>query len=370
MLDTLPRLITLILDNRTWLALIVLGLLFVLARVQPMVRGWRFRLGVWGVVLLGLGGVAAINYVVNPYGLYPTRYFEPILLLTRNLKMNQFEAQPRPPELLVLGSSRTFTIDPVQLEALWGCPAYNAGLTAGRVPDFLAFTRFTLQNPSAPQIVILDLAYESLLVPNDLDSVEPNSRLNVFYDTTSAQNIFTSWQQGMQLLSMEQLRATLNLLQAEASGRPEAGIQFAANGKGSFSQGFQDVADNATAIEIRVRAFQPGMEVIRGLPLLEQYLTLVQTNSIQVIGYLPPRRPDLQNQLRAEPGFQQIQAEVGQQYARLQAQYPHFQVLDFQDDPRFDDPTLFVDVIHPTAAASALMMERLHAAFGETVRCE
>jgi hypothetical protein len=258
----------------------------------------------------------------------------------------------------------------VQLESLWGCPAYNAGLTAGRVPDFLAFTRFTLQNASAPQIVIMDLAYESLLVPDDLKSVEPNSRLNAFYDTASAQTIVTVWQQGMQLISMEQLRAALNVLQAEATGRPEAGIQFAANGQGRFSQGFRAAAADANDLEIRVSAFQSGMEVIRGIPLLEQYLALAQVNPMQVIGYLPPRRPDLQNRMRAEPGFQQIQREVGQQYARLQSQYPHFRVLDFQDDPVFDDPTLFVDIIHPTEAASALMMERLHAAFGETVRCE
>jgi hypothetical protein len=370
MLERLLTLINLILENRTWLALGVLAVLLVLARMQPMGSGRRFRLGVWGVVLLGLGSVAAVNYVVNPYGLYPTRNFEPLVQQTRNLKVNLYAQQPEPPQIVVLGSSRTFTVDPAQLEALWGCPAFNAGLTGGRITDSLAFVRYIATTGSSPQIIIMEINVEVLMFDGQL--VEQGNQLDTYLSPLRWQRITNAWNIGRQLVSVDQLQAVRTLLQAELQGRPLSGIQFRDDGMGQFKETFRAAAERQRpqAIQRRMENFDEGVAGINLINEVHQFWALTATQDTQIIGYLTPYRPDFAALLEASAGYQAVDAYVHELYAELQQTYPHIRIMDFRADSAFQDPALFVDIIHPTETASAIMMEGLHEAFGETVGCE
>ena len=66
--------------------------------------GWLLaRVGLAAALLLGL--VGALNYVVNPLGIYSPRFFEPIALHSRSEKMRLYRSAQPPPEIVVLGSS-------------------------------------------------------------------------------------------------------------------------------------------------------------------------------------------------------------------------------------------------------------------------
>src|SRR5262245_33529934 len=67
-----------------------------------------------------LGMVAGLNSLVNPFGIYATRLFEPIVLHSRSEKMQLYRAARPRPEIVVLGSSSSFAMPPAYIRARTG----------------------------------------------------------------------------------------------------------------------------------------------------------------------------------------------------------------------------------------------------------
>src|SRR5262245_33156091 len=92
--------------------------------------GWLLAwVGLAAVPLLAL--VAGLNYLVNPLMIYSTRLFQPIVLHSRSEKMLLYRAAEPPPEIVVLGSSTSFTMAPAFIRERTGRPAFNASLHGG-----------------------------------------------------------------------------------------------------------------------------------------------------------------------------------------------------------------------------------------------
>jgi len=177
--------------------------------------------------------VATINYVVNQFGLYPPHFFEPIVLTIRDFKMNLYKTYSPPPELVVLGSSRNFTVDPQQLEQLWHYSAFNASVTSGNMQDYLAFIRYILQVGKFPKLLILSVAPEVFHWTEEARYTnEPDSHLWNYVDYQDPlYPIRDPFYRMTRLFAKEQFDASVRVLAAQSIDRTKLkGYQVDPNG--------------------------------------------------------------------------------------------------------------------------------------------
>jgi hypothetical protein len=89
-----------------------------------------------GALVLLMAAVCGLNYVVNPFGIYPTAIFEPIVLNSRVLKTRLYAAVDPAPDIVVLGNSVSFTMSQ-SIQRRTGHGAFNASIHGG-VPAIYA----------------------------------------------------------------------------------------------------------------------------------------------------------------------------------------------------------------------------------------
>jgi hypothetical protein len=108
---------------------------------------------------LAIALVVGIVIYVDPNGLYGTKIYQPLYLCTRDEKATAYLVRPTPPELVILGSSRAFSLSPSYIQATMGLSAFNAATGGASPQDFLIMARFifehTLHNP--PKILLVEV---------------------------------------------------------------------------------------------------------------------------------------------------------------------------------------------------------------------
>jgi hypothetical protein len=109
----------------------------------PGHRAFWFVLALVGVTAVVLAGVLALNVVADPYGSVGTHLFPTVTTSDRTVKADRIEALKEPPQLVVLGSSRSMRYEPSYLEKKTGLRTFNAGVNGiGGTADAWAMTQF------------------------------------------------------------------------------------------------------------------------------------------------------------------------------------------------------------------------------------
>lgn len=83
--------------------------------------------------------VAGFNVVVDPYGTVGTAVFPTVTWTDRALKVYLAGNLPRPPGVVILGSSRAMKFEPAYIEEKTGASGFNAAVSSGRPIDAWAF---------------------------------------------------------------------------------------------------------------------------------------------------------------------------------------------------------------------------------------
>ncbi len=95
------------------------------------------------ITALIMGGVLALNVVADPYGSVGTHLFPTVTTSDRTVKIDKIERLKQPPDLVVLGSSRSMRYEPTYLEEKTGLKTFNAGVNGiGGTADAWAMTQF------------------------------------------------------------------------------------------------------------------------------------------------------------------------------------------------------------------------------------
>jgi hypothetical protein len=106
-------------------------------------RAFFFVLVLVFVTALGMGGVLALNVIADPYGSVGTHLFPTVTTSDRTVKVDKIEQLKQPPDLVVLGSSRSMRYEPAYLEEKTGLKTFNAGVNGiGGTADAWAMTQF------------------------------------------------------------------------------------------------------------------------------------------------------------------------------------------------------------------------------------
>jgi hypothetical protein len=335
--------------------------------IQASKRVFLGRLIVAALVVIV--GISAFNYVVNPFGLYPPHVFEPLALTTRDYKMNLYAAYSPPPRAVVMGSSRSFTVNPNQISALWGYRAFNASLTGGSMQDFLAFSRYMAQAGTFPDLLIINLAPEIFQwTDNNRYQLEPDSHLWNYADFNDPLfPLKDGFYRMTRLLSQEQLDASVRVLWARQTDRAHLdGYIIDPNGMAYFI-GTHLSADDLNPDKLfyntwgtRFVAYQP--DALR-LETFQKILEIAKQHNTLVIGYMPPYHPALRDMMESRTQFTANLAFITGQLDSFEKEY-RFHYMNFIDSDTFSNgDAMFYDSNHPSIPASAVILRQLYQQF-------
>jgi hypothetical protein len=117
-----------------------------------VVLGWSF--GVFSITVL----MIATILIVNPRGLYGTDNYKPRWLLVRPIKVDAYLNLPSTPDVVILGSSRTFTLSPTYIHQHFGYTAFNASVEGSRLGELPVFLKFIAAHSinDFPKVIILE----------------------------------------------------------------------------------------------------------------------------------------------------------------------------------------------------------------------
>jgi hypothetical protein len=88
-----------------------------------------------------VGAVLAFNLLTDPFGVFGVGIFPPRVAQDRSTKADLLPELRQPPELLIHGSSRAWTVEAARVGQATGLPTFNAAVTAGRPSDAYVLTR-------------------------------------------------------------------------------------------------------------------------------------------------------------------------------------------------------------------------------------
>jgi hypothetical protein len=182
-------------------------------------RAFAFVLALVLVTALAMGGVLALNVVADPYGSVGTHLFPTVTTSDRTVKADKIEQLEEPPELVVLGSSRSMRFEPKYLEKRTGLKTFNAGVNGiGGTADAWAMTQFihdTWPDSSPAYLWLVDV--ESF-VPFEIGARTANEpRLAQYVGQASAgkgarQLARAIWENRTTLFSLETAKDSTRLL--------------------------------------------------------------------------------------------------------------------------------------------------------------
>jgi hypothetical protein len=312
-----------------------------------------------GISLLIL--IAAVNFIVNPYGIYPPHVIAPAAFnTTRSQKMGLFSAMNPPAEIVVLGSSRSFTVEPAYITEKTGLPAFNASFTSGSVRDYLGFTRYAVEVGRQPRVLIIGLSVEQLLADVST-TTEPGDPLKPYVENLRNKSLAVIGDKAEQLLTATQLQYSIQSLSRATQGNIATTYVIDPDGHVHFPEGNYRVPPDYVFTDEELHPWAPHEVWAANLnevevEFLQEFLTLCAEENISVIVYIPPFHPNLALRYQNETGLPQLQ----QQMLALLDEWGGNSVMvyDFTDVNAFGgSDTMFIDAVHPSEEASRLMLD-------------
>lgn len=192
---------------------------------------WRGFVRRFLALLLGaLAAIAALNFLVDPQGMYATRLLPPLTWNTRPAKAELLaRAQPKP-EALLLGSSRLMTIAPNEVERATGLRTFNAAVNAAYTEDYYALLRYAVEQAGVrPKLVLIGVDVESFHdhePPNEY-LLQPNA-LGAYLERGERQG--AAWQRFTNLFSLYQTKLSFVSLYDRLGGKKINAVDFRPDG--------------------------------------------------------------------------------------------------------------------------------------------
>jgi hypothetical protein len=309
--------------------------------------------------LLLLAGVGLLNLLVNPFGSYASRLLDPIVLSSRQKKLELYERRRPPPSVVIMGSSRSFTMSPAYVEARTRRAAFNASVQVAGPRDYLGLARYLAARRSLPQVFLVGLGVEQLVFPAEF--VEDDDPWEAYLSADETRSSRARWRYG-RLFTIEEMKASFRVLALELRGRPAPLVEFDADGlthlRGVRSP-VEQALDESLAGSWRPAIFSP--EALQPAPLahLRQFLDLSRQRQTRVVIYLPPYHPRATARYSKESHFPSLRAQLLALLASWQGEYS-FKLHDLTELSSFGGGAdMFYDASHPTEDASRLMIDAM-----------
>jgi len=315
-------------------------------------------------LLLLLCGTALTTWLADPLGVFGTRLIPPVLTADRDQKAALLQLRTPRPTQLILGSSRTKTIDPRCLSALTGEPAFNFAVNGASTDDLLAILHY---------LRALDLPLRALVVGVDPEMLQgpggplpglTASRVLGPFAGASPPDPITSL--GADLLGWQSVSASVRSVWShvahaasvpptvlEADGRQRYPRIEAALQTGTFSSAEQ-VTSSIPGILRRYESFDQ-LDPDR-IQVLQEFAREARQAGISIIAFIPPVHPAFERAARGT-AWRVRTEETVLLLRRLEGE-GLLRYFDSQARPGLGaDSTAFVDAIHFLAPVADRLTE-------------
>jgi hypothetical protein len=319
-----------------------------------------FVAGFVAAVLIVLGASGLVNYLVNPYGLYPSAAWPPYSWNLRQAKLDRLQDAATAPEVLFLGSSRAFGLRPQRVAERCGLSAYNASVPSGRLIDHLSLFKAALTRRDAERIRVavlqLDLGsfWRDVDIPLELRATPSLLR----YASGDAPAAASQWLEDvMRVVSSAQLLDSIRSVRQHRAGQPPNlmmdgdGVVHFASREDAMAHGRYDVqAAIAEEIPYEEELFREGHRVADvQIERFRAIAAAARAAGVKLVVWLSPVHPALIDVLRPL-GWDQQRRLVVALLERLQ-QEERFELYDLSTIDRFGGGTNgFLNATHVTAS--------------------
>jgi len=133
-------------------------------------KGRENKLSLWASWLTGLiltlGITMGIFWYVNPHARFANDRFPYITPGARIIKTELYKKLDTAPDIVILGSSRAFTLSPEYLEKQTGYQAFNMSVEGARVGDNAIHLNYILAQAFLPDVLIVEVSQDSFSKKN------------------------------------------------------------------------------------------------------------------------------------------------------------------------------------------------------------
>jgi hypothetical protein len=346
----------------------------------------KFLLWFAGSIVCCLLIIGVYNALVDPYGEVGSRLVWPQGELRgqgaiegrgRSAKIILLNDLPAPPQVLILGNSRSVALPTDTITQEIGLRAFNAATVNASMYDLLAFTRFVLDQPEQDlKAVIVGLDMLMFQVP--VDEELKREPLVGYLPELNQNALQTTGNLLLRLTSFDTVMASLNLLYRHyVQSDPfiytySVRSRFQPNGTLTHldldPQAEADtfpgpLEDHIEAVKL---SYEAQYSVDDPLPtesreLWETWLKLTQEHKLCVIVFLPPYLTELTAYLETHSGYPQFREAYLDYLSQLGEEYD-FTFYDFESPEDFDgEDRWFIEGVHPLSPNTRRLMEHITA---------
>lgn len=169
---------------------------------------------------LALGAIAALNFFVNPYALYPPQWLPPLTVNDVARSLHEMEQPGYSPELVVFGSSRSSRLTVSDLKCYSGYESANQAYSGATPAGNYALASYLLENKPAPKMFIIGVDVESFNADASFaDRASHVVRLQKYLEGYS--ELETAWRDYSSLFSAGQFSDSFSSLAHAVGWQPD-----------------------------------------------------------------------------------------------------------------------------------------------------
>jgi hypothetical protein len=342
-------------------------------RRAPGVRWGRYVAGVLVAAAVLVGLVVGLNLITDPWGVFGVGIFPPRVNQDRTTKADLLAELQQPPELVIYGSSRAWTIEAARVQRLTGLRTFNAAVTAGRPSDAYVFTEVVLDRwPQATPgfLWLLDVeAFQRGTLPPSLLADSRFSRYLPWRAKAAAQldelGWLASWSGLRQSYAVWKKHPTRAKVRASWLKRisPDGTVKTAPSDEAKAGPRTLEKWSEAAVAQYRAfTSIDPEAETY-----VEKTLQLYASWGGTGVFVLTPTQPEVMTAAQ-RAGWQQRHDRVLRMLESYQRQYD-FAIVDMTDIASFGgDPGGFFDATHMTLENQRKMVDAALREAGDTLR--
>lgn len=336
---------------------------FVESAIGAREIGWpgfsRAFLGGLGLMLVG---IALLNFLVNPMGIYPTKLFPTATWNTRDMKAELLDRASPKPQALILGSSTAMKVAPAEVERLTGLPTFNAAVAGALAEDYYFMLRYAVERAHAdPKLVIIGVDVEAFHNHRPMDETLLESKaLRYLFPRNE---LLLGWKRFYKLFTLQQLRLSVRSLRLrtlvkthlEPDGYLRYDVHEAERARGHY--------DLDSKVEEGAGAWLDHYSGYTGISAerqeyLEATLRYCHERGIKVVLFVTPLHPRVVAAIESK-GYGDRKKEVLAMLGRVSKEW-NVPVYDFSSIESFGgNPAWFYDGAHTDERNSDLMTVRL-----------
>ena len=354
-------------EARTWILFIAL-VLFILAvprakAAAPAGGAASARPWFRSFLVITCLAIAVVIYA-NPEGRFPWNRRESyITIVGRTMKPYQYEHLSQAPDLVVMGSSVSYTVDAAQLQQRWGVPVFNMAVNGGSSDDIFHLLNFMIRRApqgKTPSVVTIEMVRRSLHGRGGAQMpVNMIPYMDLRQGTAAALDLVDH------VLRFDSLSDSIFTLAFIDTDRWSRQRTFAADGtwlqgepvsEERYRQNLKDsIALQKTLLDCR--KLDPT-----GIRYIEKIVALSEQYRFAIVFYFPPVSSDYYTASRIKPlRFEPCRRLLDDYMEGLAAAHPNISFKDLSSYPGISDQgrALYLDTHHLNRDGSTLLMEAL-----------